>query len=85
MNKPQLYALFASTSLLLGACGGGGDSPAPPPDPLAAVPRSASQSADGMVAYLSTLGGMQSETREPVDIASFNPPKPDDTEPKPVP
>ena len=85
MNKPQLYAMFAGASLLLGACGGGSDSPAPPPDPLAAVPGSASQSADGMVAYLNTLGGLQSDSREPFEVASFDPPKPDDTEPKPVP
>jgi hypothetical protein len=37
-----------------------------------------------MVAYLSVLGGLQSDTREPFDVASFDPPKPDDTEPKPV-
>jgi hypothetical protein len=84
MNKPQLYAMFAGASLLLGACGGGSDDSPPPPDPLSAVPASANQSADGMVAYLSVLGGLQSDTREPFDVASFDPPKPDDTEPKPV-
>ena len=85
MNKPQIFAMFAGASLLLGACGGGSYSPPPPPDPLAAVPSSASQSADGMVAYLNTLGGLQTDSREPFEVASFDPPKPDDTEPKPVP
>lgn len=85
-RHPWLLALAAAT-VLLGACGGGGgrdDDPAPPPDPLAAVPANASQSSAGLVAYLWLLAGHKSETREPVTLDAFNPPRPENTEPEPV-
>ena len=71
----------ATVALALGACGGGNDEVA---DPLAAVPPSASESPAGLSRYLSTLPAADAESREPLALDSFNPPKPDDTEPEPV-
>ena len=73
-------ALFMS----LAACGGGGDTAPVAADPLAEVPASASQSSVGMTDYMSVLAAMQSDTRDPVVLDSFSPPKPDDTDPQPV-
>jgi hypothetical protein len=68
----------------LAACGGGDDAP-PAADPLAEVPGEATQSATGLVAYLSTLAQLASEAREAIDLtalaALFTS---DTTEPEPV-
>lgn len=71
-------------ALSLAACGGGGGSDPVPVDPLAEVPASASQSTAGMVSYMATLAAAPAETREPLAVQAFSPPKPDDSEPEPV-
>ncbi|MED5619302.1 hypothetical protein [Ideonella sp. BN130291] len=88
MNKRIFWLAQAfAAAALVSACGGGGDSPAPapaPPGPLEAVPPSASESTAGMASYLATLNTLTPEDKEPVDVSSFNPPSPDNTEPDPV-
>jgi hypothetical protein len=81
----RLLPLGLVAALAVG-CGGGGDEPTPPPaaDPLAAVPADASQSTAGMASYLKTLAANPSEDHEPVDVATFAPPTPEDTEPEPL-
>jgi len=96
MNKKTLMSLAASL-LVLAACGGGGGgddgSPAtnnPPPvtqmpDPVADTPPdSASQTAEGLTAYLETLAGASSDTAEALDLSKFLPPKSETAEPTPV-
>lgn len=58
--------------------------PPPPPDPLAAVPDSAKQSTDGLVAYLKTLAANTSETRDPVDVSGLSLPQSDTADPSPL-
>ena len=87
MNRKHLLAgLFSSVALLSGCGGGSDDTPPPAPAPSAtdAVPPTASESAQGMKNYLSELGTMLVEDKEPVDVSSFTPPVSDDTEPEPV-
>ncbi|WP_372524976.1 hypothetical protein [Piscinibacter sp.] len=84
MKTHIMIALFASVALL-SACGGGSDtSPPPAPGPTDAVPDSASASAAGLKGYLSDLGAMQVETKEPVGLDTFSPKMDEDTEPEPV-
>lgn len=96
MNKRLLLLAqgFAAAALLSACFGGGGDAapppppPAPPPPgPLEAVPPSASQSDAGMASYLASLSteNAAAESKEPLDVSTFAPPSPDDTEPEPVP
>lgn len=82
MKRTHGFYLPAALALALAACGGG-DDPAPV-DPVAEVPASASQSTAGMASYMSTLAAAPAETREPVAVKAFSPPKPDDSEPEPV-
>ena len=81
MRAFKSLLLPAAVALALGACGGGSDEVA---DPLAAVPASASESPAGLVSYLGALPGLDAESREPVSLDGFNPPKPEGTEPDPV-
>jgi hypothetical protein len=67
-------------TLLLAACGGGSDASAPPVA-TDVVPQSASQSVAGMTVYLGALSGTAPDDREPLGVASFSPPQPEDTEP----
>jgi hypothetical protein len=86
MNRKQtLISLFSAAAMLSG-CGGGDGAPPPPPPPSAtdAVPDSASASAAGLARYLTDLGTMQVEDKEPVDLSSFAPKTAEDTEPEPV-
>ncbi len=84
MNKHTLIGLFTSVALL-SACGGGSDTPpASPPGATDAVPDSASASAAGLKGYLSDLGAMQVDTKEPVGLETFPPKLDEDTEPEPV-
>jgi hypothetical protein len=81
----MMLALCGAAWLLSG-CGGSSDSPAPvePPAATDSVPPSASASAQGLKSYFSELGAMPVETKEPLDLGSFAPPAPEDTEPEPV-
>ena len=81
--KRKLLPLLLALPLALAACGGGRDEPVAA-DPLDAVPASASESPAGMTGYLRALTAAQNETREPVAIDGFNPPKPEDAEPDPM-
>lgn len=67
--KGMLVAL--STAALLAGCGGGGGGDTPVADPLAAVPGEATQSASGMVTYLSTLAQLMSDAREAIDLSAL--------------
>lgn len=90
----SLTLAFASVALLGGCFGGGGDdsTPMPPPpapvpapaDPLAAVPESAKQSTDGLVAYLKTLSANTNDTREAIDVTGLTLPQSDSAEPSPL-
>ena len=86
MNKTTLLSLAAAASLLA-ACGGSDDdpAPAPAPNPLAAVPPTATQSSTGLVDYLNALANAPgADQAEPVDLTGVTLPQPDDTEPAPV-
>jgi hypothetical protein len=97
MNKKiALSFAMAAVALMSGCFGGGGDEapmpappppvPAPPPpaDPLAAVPDSARQSTDGMVAYLKTLSANTSDTRDPLELNGLALPQSDTADPTPL-
>ncbi|NRF68682.1 hypothetical protein HLB44_16950 [Aquincola sp. S2] len=92
MKTSHTLTLLFAAAALLGGCGGDDDytappppppAPAPPPpDPLAAVPASATQSIEGLIAYLKTLGMNLNDTREPIDIgATLTLPSSDTSEP----
>ena len=76
-----LAAAAAASLALTGCFGGGDDDPAPPADPLAAVPDTAVQSVAGTVDYQLALNKNQSDTREPIDVTSVVLPTSDTTEP----
>jgi hypothetical protein len=91
MNRTRTLGMLLASAALLGGCGGGGDGPAPAPpavpaapDPLAAVPDSAKQSADGLVIYLKTLSLQTSDTRDPASLEGVTLPASDGAEPSPV-
>jgi len=75
-GHPLRLALVLAASLtLLAACGGGQDSgtaEVPKADPLAAVPSSAGQTAQGAVDYQLALAKATSEVREPFDVNSVS-------------
>lgn len=73
-----LAALAAAA--FLGGCSGSDDSPAPAA--TTQVPPSASQSSAGLVAYIQALAREQADDKEPVDLSTFTPPTPDNTEPE---
>ena len=68
----------------LAGCSGSDDDASAPPAPTAAVPDSASQSSAGLVAYLKALAAADAETLEPVDLGTFAPVQPEDSEPEVV-
>ncbi len=80
MNKHLLIA--AAAAVVLAACGGGSDPP--PPGPAEAIPETASQSSQGLVAYLEALSTVPADDREPLALDRFTPPAPEDTEPEPL-
>lgn len=85
MKRLPSFLAPALLAVLLAACGGGGSDVVPVvADPLAEVPASASESAAGMAGYVSTLTSLPAESREPVGVDNFSPPRPEDTEPEPV-
>ena len=86
MKHPERLIAVALAGALLAACGGGGDNPAPlpVPGPTEAVPPSASESSAGLVTYLTDLFAAAADDKEPVDLSTFAPKTPDDTEPEPL-
>ena len=78
--KTQAYLSICVAVVLLAACGGGGGDPLPPVTD--SVPADASASAAGMANWLAQVAATAPEEREPLDVASFAPPQPDDTEPE---
>jgi hypothetical protein len=91
MSKTLMGSVVLCTAVLLTGCGGGGDDGAAsngnggngaPADPLGGVPSSASQSSQGLVAYLKALVKTTPEDREaaPLDMAA--PPASDAAEPE---
>ncbi len=84
MKHPERLVVVALSCAWLVACGDGGDSPAPAPGPTEMVPGSASESSAGLVKYLTDLFAASADTKEPVDLGTFAPKTPDDTEPEPL-
>jgi len=86
MNRSLIVIGVCASAAMLSACGGGGggEAPAPAPSPLDAVSPEASQSAAGLKRYISALSAAPAEDREPVDLGTFAPPAPDDSEPETV-
>lgn len=78
--KSKAYVSTGVMLLLLAACGGGGGDPLP--SVTDSVPADASASAAGMANWLAQLAATAPDDREPLDVASFAPPQPDDTEPE---
>jgi hypothetical protein len=78
--KTKTYVSTCVTVVLLAACGGGGSDPLPPVTD--SVPADASASAAGMANWLGQVAATAPEEREPLDVASFVPPQPDDSEPE---
>lgn len=66
--------------LLLCACGGGNDSA--PPAATDAVPEAASQSATGLIAWLTAMTKDATEVKEGLDIAPLAAPAADSAEPE---
>ncbi|MES2957301.1 MAG: hypothetical protein V4792_03885 [Pseudomonadota bacterium] len=83
MKRITRFLVPTLLALALGACGGSSE-PVAVADPLAEVPASASKSSAGMAGYMGALAAMPSDSREPVAVDTFNPPKPEDTEPEAV-
>lgn len=81
MKKAWLKALGAmSVVAVLSACGGGDDTPAPPPV-TSEVPASASASIGGFIDYLKQLVVASADMLEPVDVSAVTPPTSDNGEP----
>jgi ABC-type glycerol-3-phosphate transport system substrate-binding protein len=81
MKKTTLL-LCSAAAVLLAACGGGSDETPAPPAATDSVPTSASQSVPGLMSYLLALTVIAAEDKESLDVSSFSPPQPDDTEPE---
>ncbi len=78
--KTQTLVSIGAAVVLLAACGGGGGDPLPAVTD--SVPADASASAAGMVDWLGQVAATAPDDREPLDVAAFTPPQPDDTEPE---
>jgi hypothetical protein len=90
----RLIGLALGSALLLAGCGGGGGDTMGSgdtagaggggSDPLAGVPASASQSSQGLVAYLQALVKTAPDNREPAALDGSAPPHDDAAEPQPI-
>lgn len=81
MKNTERFLALAPIIVLLAACGGGGyDVQAP--GPAEAVAPGASESASGLVKYLNELSAAAADDKEPVDLSTFTPKLPEDTEPE---
>jgi hypothetical protein len=78
--KTQTLVSIGVAVVLLAACGGGGGDPLPAVTD--SVPTDASTSATGMANWLGQVATTAPDDREPLDVASFAPPQPEDTEPE---
>lgn len=78
--KTKAFVSIGVMVLLLAACGGGGGDALP--FATDSVPADASSSPAGMANWLALVAATAPEAREPLDVASFAPPQPDDTEPE---
>jgi hypothetical protein len=81
--SPLIGLVFAA---LLTACGGGGGGDSAPPAPAVtdAIPDSASKSAVGLASYLTALSTAAADDKEPLELSTFNPVQPEDSEPEPL-
>lgn len=79
MKTKALVSIGVAVALLSACGGGGGDSL---PAVTDSVPADASASAAGMANWLAQVAATAPEDREPLDVASFAPPQPEDTEPE---
>ncbi len=77
--KTQTLVSIGMAAVLLAACGGGGGDTLPAVTD--SVPADASASPAGMANWLAQVAATAPEDREPLDVAAFTPPQPDDTEP----
>ena len=93
MSNKLCIAVVLGVAVLLSGCGGGGgDDEAiaagsgngSSSDPLAGVPSSASQSSNGLMAYLRSLVATMPENREPAALDGSSPPKDEVAEPEVV-
>ena len=83
-SKLNLIALFSAVALLAGCGGGSDDAPPPPPAATDAVPDTASADAAGLKKYLSDLSKDTSDTKDALELTSFDPKLVDDAEPEDV-
>ena len=83
MKRVELILIAGLASVLLAACSNNDTAP-PSPGPTEAVPPEASQSSAGLVKYLTDLAAASADDKEPVDLSTFTPVTPDDTEPEVV-
>jgi hypothetical protein len=90
MSNKLCIAIVLGVAALLSGCGGGGGGDegmgaasgnGSSGDPLAAVPSSASQSSNGLMAYLRSLVATTPENREPAALDGSSPPKDEVSEP----
>ena len=79
MNKHS-WIVVSTVALVLSACGGGNDSA--PPAATDAVPAAASQSATGLIAWLTAMTKDTTEVKEGLDMAPLSAPVVDDAEPE---
>jgi hypothetical protein len=79
MNKHS-WIVVCTVAALMSACGGGNDSA--PPAATDAVPAAASQSATGLIAWLTAMTKDSTEVKEGLDIAPLTAPVADDAEPE---
>ncbi len=82
MKKMHGIVLLGAAALVLAACGGGDDAPAPVPAPVVTtdVPASATQSPAGLVTYVDSQVGASSDSSEPILVGDAVLPVDDTTE-----
>jgi hypothetical protein len=87
--KIATLASIGAAAALLAACGGGGGDDAavaaPLPSASEQIPAAASESAQGMAAYLLALAADTPDDEEALDVARWTPPQSDADEPATLP
>ncbi len=79
MNKHS-WIVVCTVAVLTSACGGGNDSA--PPAATDAVPEAASQSATGLIAWITAMTQDATEVKEGLDMAPLSAPVVEDAEPE---